>query len=159
MNTQPSEHDPKYQLTFRAWNCYWIEYINEVFNRRIDTTINALMLILGAFVSMNSSFSWLFGGIIAVLSGCRIAWNFGKKAGVSKQQMQRYAAILDDAHKLSVEELSARLSLISEFDGAVMECMDNPARNKASIAMGYTPKEHLNFPEKLIALLTIGIPR
>lgn len=159
MNAQPTKNDPKYQLTFRAWNSYWLEYINEVFNRRMDTVTNALLLILGASVFADSAYSWLFGGIIATLSGCRIAWRFGQRSEASKQQAQRYAAILDNAQDLSIEEISARLSMISEFDGTVMECMDNPARNKASIAMGFKPKEHLNIPEKLIALLTIGIPR
>lgn len=145
MNTQPTERNPKHDLVFRAWNCYWIEYINEVFNRRMDTVINALMLILGASVFTNNTFSWLFGGIIAILSGCRIAWNFGKRAEASKQQVQRYAKLLSDTEKLNVDELAARLSMIEEFDGTVMECMDNPARSKASISMGLKHREHLNF--------------
>ncbi|EEX2875348.1 hypothetical protein PVO54_001731 [Enterobacter hormaechei] len=159
MNTQPTEHDPKHDLVFRAWNSYWLEHISEAFNRRMDTIINALMLILGASVFANSVFSWLFGGIIAILSGCRIAWHFGQRAEAAKQQARRYCELLDNVHKLSVDEIAARLSMIEEFDSIVMECMDNPARSKACISMGLKHREHLNFPEKLIALLTVGIPR
>jgi hypothetical protein len=159
MNTQPTEDDPKHILIFRAWNSYWLEHISEAFNRRVDTVINALMLILGASVFANSDFSWLFGGIIAILSGCRIAWHFGQRAGAAKQQAKRYSVLLDNANKLSVDEIAARLAMIEEFDSTVMECMDNPARNKACISMGLKHREHLNLPEKLIALLTVGIPR
>ena len=159
MNTQPTEYQKRFALIFRIWNSYWLERIGEIFNRRIDTVLNAIVLILGASVFANSSFSWLFGGVIAILSGCRIAWHFGERAEAAKQQTRRYSALIDDIHKLSTDEIAARLSMIEEFDSIVMECMDNPARNKACISMGIESREHLNFPEKLIALLTVGIPR
>ncbi|EAN0852642.1 hypothetical protein D7C21_14940 [Salmonella enterica] len=159
MTTQPTERDPMHDLVFRIWNSYWLERIAEVFNRRIDTAINALMLILGASIFANSQFSWLCGGIIAILSGCRIAWNFGQRAEAAKQQLRRYASLLDDIQKLDIDEISGRLSMIEEFDSIVMECMDNPARSKASISMGLKHRERLSFSEKLIAIITVGIPR
>ncbi|HIH5186992.1 TPA: hypothetical protein ACYR8L_003435 [Citrobacter freundii] len=159
MSNQPTERNPKHDLTFRVWNSYWLECIAEKFNRRIDTIINAIMLILGATVFAGSEFSWLSGGIVAILSGCRIAWNFGQRAEAAKQQTRRYAAILDDAHKLTTDELAARLSMIEEFDSIVMECMDNPARSKASISMGMKHRESLHLSEKIIAAITVGIPR
>lgn len=159
MNTQPTEHDKIHDLVFRAWNSYWLEHISEAFNRRTDTLINALMLALGASVFANSALSWLCGGVIAILSACRIAWNFGQRAEAAKQQAKRYSTLLDGIHDLNANEIAARLSMIEEFDSTVMECMDNPARSKACISMGLKHREHLNFPEKLIALLTIGIPR
>ncbi|ENO0609953.1 hypothetical protein ACKEUS_17295 [Yersinia enterocolitica] len=69
MNKQPTEHE----IRFRIWCSYWLEVMTETVNRRIDTLINAITLILGASIFATSSFSWLFGAIIAVLSGCRIA--------------------------------------------------------------------------------------
>lgn len=159
MNNQHTVRNPKHDLTFRIWNSYWLECITEKFNRRIDTVINATMLILGASVFAGSQFSWLSGGFIAILSGCRIAWNFGQRAEAAKQQARRYSMLLNDIDKSSTDELAVRLSMIEEFDSIVMECMDNPARSKASISMGLTHRESLRFAEKLIAVLTVGIPR
>lgn len=159
MNTQPTEQNAAHELTFRIWNSYWLERIAEIFNRRTDTVINALMLILGASVSVNSQFSWLFGLLVAILSGCRIAWRFGQRAEAAKQQARRYAVLIDELPKLTANEVAARLSMIEEFDSIVMECMDNPARSKASISMGLKHREHLCFSEKLISLFTVGIPR
>lgn len=158
MNNQPTERNPKHDLVFRIWNSYWLECIAEKYNRRIDTVINAIMLILGASVFAGSQFSWFSGGVIAILSGCRIAWNFGQRAEAAKQQARRYAVLLDEANKLSIDELAGRLSMIEEFDSIVMECMDNPARSKASISMGLNHRESLCLSEKLIAMLTVGIP-
>lgn len=155
MNNQQTEHD----LAFRIWNSYWLECIAEKFNRRIDTISNAIMLILGASIFTGSQFSLLFGGVVTVLSGCRIAWNFGQRAEAAKQQARRYAGLLDEIGKLTVDELAARLSMIEEFDSIVMECMDNPARSKASISMGLKHRESLRFSEKLISAITVGIPR
>lgn len=159
MSKQPTERDPMHDLQFRAWNSYWLECIAEKFNRRIETIINAVILILGASVFVNSQFSWLAGGVVAILSGCRIAWNFGQRAEAAKQQARRYSLIIDETSKISVDEFAARLSMIEEFDSVVMECMDNPARNKASISMGLKHRETLQFSEKLISAMTVGIAR
>lgn len=159
MNNQPTDRDAMHGLVFRVWNSYWLERITEAFNRRIDTIINAVTLILGASVFVNSHLSWLFGGIISVLSGCRIAWHFAQRAEAAKQQVRRYSLLLDDIHKLSFDETSARLSMIEEFDSVVMECMDNPARSKAGVSMGINHRESLSPSEKLISLITVGIPK
>ncbi|KNA29564.1 hypothetical protein ACO03_11740 [Pantoea ananatis] len=159
MNNQPTEREAMHGLVFRVWNSFWLERIAEIFNRRIDTIINALMLILGASVFVHTHLSWIFGGVIAVLSGCRIAWNFAERAEAAKQQVRRYAILLGDIHRLGSDEISARLSMIEEFDSIVMECMDNPARSKASISMGIKHRESLSLSEKFISLITVGIPK
>lgn len=156
---QPTDTDTKYQLTFRAWNSYWLECIAERFNRRLDTIFNAMTLIFGASIFAGSDWGWFFGGAIAVFSGCRIAWNFSQRAEAAKQQARRYSILLDEIDQLSADEISARLSIIEEFDSIIMECMDNPARNKACIAMGNNHRESLQITEKLMAALTVGIPR
>lgn len=159
MNKQPTERDPVHDLTYRIWNSYWLECINGAFNRRVDMTTNAAILILGSTVFVNSHLSWLFGGIIAILSGIRIVWQFGQKSEAAKQQARRYSVLIDELPKLSLDEIAARLSMIEEFDSVVMECMDNPARSKASISMGMAHRESLSVYEKIIAFLTVGIPR
>ncbi len=61
MNRQPTENhaERRHEVMFRLWNSYWIEHISEVFNRRMDTVINAVILTSGATVFAGSNFSWL----------------------------------------------------------------------------------------------------
>lgn len=65
-------------LYHRIWYRYWLEVMTETINRRVDTMTNATNLVLGAVIFAASDLSWLFGGIIAIFSGSRIAWQFGK---------------------------------------------------------------------------------
>lgn len=159
MSNQTTQQNINHDLTFRIWNSYWLECITEKFNRRIDTVMNATMLILGTAIFMDSPFSGLSGASIAILSGCRVAWNFGQRAEAARQQARRYSLLIKDIEKSSTGEITARLSTIEEFDSIVMECMDNPARSKASISMGLSHRESLHFSEKLIAVITVGIPK
>ncbi|WP_285280040.1 hypothetical protein, partial [Escherichia coli] len=111
MNRQPTENHPerRHEVMFRLWNSYWIEHISEVFNRRMDTVINAVILTSGATVFAGSNFSWLLGGIVAVLSGCNIAWKFGRRAHAAKEQAHRYNVLITESDGLSTEVLLARL--------------------------------------------------
>lgn len=154
MNEQPTVHD----VLFRIWCSYWLEDMTFKLNDRIDTAINALLLIFGASVFAQSHFSGLFGAMIAVLSGIRVAWHFGRRAESARQQKKRYSTLIDEAPKLTADELGARLATIEEFDSVALNCMNNPARNRASIAMALKHRERLSGMEKFIAMLTGGIP-
>jgi len=154
MTEQPTEHD----LQFRIWYSYWLEMMVATSNRRVDTVINTVMLVLGSGVFVQSQLSWLFGGVIAVLSGCRIAWKFAQKAEAAAQQARRYSALIDVMAGLGVDEICQRLSMIQEFDSQVLGSMVKPARQKACIAMGLAHRETLSFTEKVTAALTGGIP-
>ncbi|HEJ1074325.1 TPA: hypothetical protein SLP25_005053 [Serratia marcescens] len=76
MAQQPTE----YTLRFRIWYGYWLEVMTATINRRIDLTANAVMLILGAGIFANSALSQLFGAIVAIISGIRVAFQHGKKS-------------------------------------------------------------------------------
>lgn len=155
MSEQPTE----YGVKFRIWNSFWLERMTETFNRRMDVWINAVLCILGASVFMQSHLSWLFGGIVAIFSGIRIAWSFGGKAEAAKQQAKRYSSLINDIHKLDVDEMLARLVMLEEFDSAVLISMDNAARNRACLALSQPMCERLTRWEKFIAMLSGGIPR
>lgn len=154
MNKQPT----KYEYHFRIWYCYWLETMTETLNRRIETIMNAIMLILGAMVSGAHHFSWLFGIIIAVLSGCRVAWQFGKKAEAARQQAKRYGVLAHEMGTLEPAEIKARLGMIEEFDSAPLSSLFNPARNRACISLNNRHREHLTLIEKLTSLLGGGVP-
>lgn len=161
MNRQPTENhaERRHEVMFRLWNSYWLEHISEVFNRRMDTVINAVILTSGATVFAGSNFSWLLGGIVAVLSGCNIAWKFGRRAQAAKEQAHRYNVLITESDGLSTEVLLARLVEIEKQDSPVLQCMDNPARNKACAALGLNHRESLSLSEKIIASLTVGASR
>ncbi|WP_337039877.1 hypothetical protein [Serratia marcescens] len=155
MSEQPTE----YGVKFRIWNSFWLERMTETLNRRMDVWINAALFILGVSVFLQSQLSWLFGGIVAVFSGVRVACDFGGKAEAAKQQGKRYSSLINDIHKLSIDEILARLVMIEEFDSVALISMDNAARNRACLALGQPMCERLTRWEKFIAMLSGGIPR
>ncbi|MBQ4791067.1 hypothetical protein WCT78_20115 [Pectobacterium versatile] len=155
MNKQPTE----YEVHFRIWYSYWLERMTETLNRRIDVSINAITITLGSAIFATSHFSWLFGGIIAVLSGFRIAWQYGQKAESAKQQVKRYSALIDDLPTITIDETRARLAMLEEFDSAALNSLCNPARNGASISLKHKHRETLSFAEKTISLLAGSTPR
>ncbi|HEN3479442.1 TPA: hypothetical protein U5D84_001086 [Yersinia enterocolitica] len=154
MNKQPTEHE----IRFRIWCSYWLEVMTETVNRRIDTLINAMTLILGASIFATSNFSWLFGAIIAVLSGCRIAWQFSRKAESARQQAKRYSGLIDALPNLSIDEAKARLSMLEEFDSTILSSLNNPARNRASISLEMKHREQLSISERVISWIAGGTP-
>ncbi|CTT86632.1 TPA: hypothetical protein ACI7JC_000957 [Escherichia coli] len=160
MGNQPSENNAarRHEVMYRLWNSYWLEHIVEVFNRRMDTVINAVILTLGATVFADSNFSWLLGGIVAVLSGCNIAWKFGQRAEAAKAQAHRYSVLISESGNLSTEDVLNRLLETEKQDSPVIEGMDAVARNKASASMGLKHRDQLSLPQKIIALLTVGNP-
>ncbi|WP_262215466.1 hypothetical protein [Serratia ficaria] len=156
MTKQPTE----YGLRFRIWYSYWLEIMTETINRRIDIITNAVTLILSATIFTASEFSWLFGGIIAILSGCRIAWQFGKKAEAARQQGKRYLSLINEIHNLSVDETLARINVLEEFDSHALSSLFNPARNRAMISLGKEKHhEKLSVVERLVSGLAGGVPR
>ncbi|EOS4318697.1 hypothetical protein HIU27_RS10930 [Escherichia coli] len=163
MNKKPTENEirERHDLMFRLWNSYWLEYIAHVFNRRIDTAINAVILISGATVFSDSNFGWLLGGVVAVLGGCNIAWKFGQRAQAAKEQAHRYNVLISESESANPgnDVVLKKLLEIEVHDSPVLECMDKPARNKACMSMGLKHRDHLSFSQKLVALLTVGIPR
>ncbi|OVZ93397.1 hypothetical protein CBW54_02465 [Yersinia kristensenii] len=152
---EPTEHD----VRFRIWYSLWLEEMTETLNRRLDTFINAVTLTLGASIFAASHFSWLFGGVIAVLSGCRVAWQFGRVAGSARQQRRRYAVLADDAATLDVTEMRGRLAMLEEFDSPVLGGLKNPAWHRACISLNIKNNEKLTYMEKVISWLAGGIPR
>ncbi|MGJ3447404.1 hypothetical protein [Enterobacter sp. PTB] len=154
MNKQPTEYD----YHFRIWYCYWLETMTETLNRRIETIMNAIMLFLGALVSGTHHFSWLFGIIIAILSACRVAWQFGKKAEAARQQAKRYGVLAHEMDELDLSEVKARLSMIEEFDSVTLNSLFNPARNRACISLNNNHRESLTVMEKFTSLLGGGVP-
>ncbi|MEC5343385.1 hypothetical protein ABRZ24_12360 [Brenneria populi] len=155
MNKQPTEHE----IHFRIWYSYWLEHMTETLNRRIDMFTNAIILTLGSAIFATSHFSWLFGGIIAVLSGFRIAWQYGQKAAAAKQQAKRYAALIDEIPNIAIDETRERLAMLEEFDSVAINSLRNPARNGASVSLSLKHREPLSFAEKAVSLLAGGTPR
>ncbi|MFP9230162.1 hypothetical protein [Pectobacterium cacticida] len=155
MEKQPTEHDVMFQLHYS----YYLEVMTEILNRRVDTAINAVILTLGAAVFANSSYGRLFGGIVAVLTGFRIACKFSQKAANAKAQTLRYSRLIDDAHGLTPSDISHRLSTLEEFDSDTLSSLLNPARQRAIIKMGLPNSESLSLFEKLMAFLAGGIPK
>ncbi|PWC10908.1 hypothetical protein B4923_15465 [Brenneria roseae subsp. americana] len=155
MNKQPTEHE----IHFRIWYSYWLERMTETLNRRIDMFTNAIILTLGAAIFATSHFSWLFGGIIAVLSGFRIAWQYGKKAEAAKQQAKRYASLIDNLPGITIDEIREKLKMLEEFDSVALNSLCNPARNGASISLRLKYREPLSFIEKAVSLLAGSTPR
>ena len=133
--------------------------MTETLNRRTENAMNASMLILGAVVSSSNHFSWLLGIIIAILSGCRVAWQYGKKAEAARQQAKRYGKLADSMHDLSLPEIKARLEMIEEFDSIPLSSLFNPARNRACISLNNRHRERLSANEKIISFLSGGIPQ
>ncbi len=125
----------------------------------MDTVINAVILTSGATVFAGSNFSWLLGGIVAVLSGCNIAWKFGRRAQAAKEQAHRYNVLITESDGLSTEVLLARLVEIEKQDSPVLECMDNPARNKACAALLVLIIANLSHsPKKSLPALRLALP-
>lgn len=155
MKNQPTEYDYHY----RIWYCYWLEIMTETINRRTETAMNATMLILGAVVSGSNQFSWLLGIVIAILSGCRVAWQYGRKAEAARQQAKRYGKLADSMHELTLTEIKARLDMIEEFDSIPLCSLFNPARNRACISLNIRHRERLSSHEKFISFLSGGTPQ
>ncbi|WP_406706310.1 hypothetical protein [Sodalis sp.] len=156
MSKQPAEHT----LRYRIWYSYWLEVMTETINRRVDTVTNAASLILSAAIFSASDLSWLFGGIIAILSGSRIAWQFGKKAEAARQQNKRYRTLINEMHSLSIDEMQARINTLEEFDSPALSCLLNPARNRATISLGLDKKhmEKLSITERAVSGFACGVP-
>ncbi|CAJ0995252.1 hypothetical protein SODG_002744 [Sodalis praecaptivus] len=156
MSNQPTEHT----LRYRIWYSYWLKVMTETLNRRVDTMTNAASLVLGAVIFAASDLSWLFGGIIAILSGSRIAWQFGKKAEAARQQNKRYRTLINEMHSLSIDEMQASINTLEEFDSPALSCLFNPARNRATISLGLDKKhmEKLSITERAVSGLAGGVP-
>ncbi|HAU4403173.1 TPA: hypothetical protein ACQVJ5_003671 [Serratia marcescens] len=156
MAQQPTE----YALRFRIWYSYWLEVMTETINRRIDLTANAVMLILGAGIFANSGLSQLFGAIVAIISGIRVAFQHGKKSEAARQQAKRYLSLINEMHNLSVDEMNARVNMLEEFDSNALSSLFNPARNRAMISLGKKKHhEKLSIVERLVSALAGGVPR
>lgn len=154
MNNAPTD----YEIHFRVWYSYWLEVMTATINRRIDTLTNALTLILGASVFASSEYSSLFGGAIAILGGCRIAWQFGQKAESARQQSRRYKGLLDQYSQSDISAIISSLSVIEEFDSAALSSLFNPARNRACVSLGLKHREKLTLTEKIISFTAGGNP-
>ncbi|CAE1145034.1 MULTISPECIES: hypothetical protein [Serratia] len=156
MTKQPTEYD----LRFRIWYGYWLEVMTETINRRIDISSNAVMLILGAGIFVNSDLSQLFGAIVAVISGIRVACQHGKKAEAARQQSKRYLSLINEMHNLSVDEMISRVNMLEEFDSNALSSLFNPARNRAMISLGKKKHhEKLSIKERMVSCLAGGVPR
>ncbi|SMG61874.1 hypothetical protein [Cedecea sp. NFIX57] len=155
MSGQPTRNE----IYFRIWYSYWLEVMTETFNRRLDNSIHALLLTLGALVSVTHQPGWVFGIIIAALSACQVAWQYGKQGEAARQQARRYVKLIGQMHSLSPQEILDHLDVIEEFDSTAQSSLFNSARNRTFISLNMRHREKLTLWEKFISSIAGGIPR
>ncbi|WP_370558571.1 hypothetical protein NMD70_09735 [Edwardsiella tarda] len=150
---------PSNEQLFILNYCHYLEAMTEILNRRCERTICFFQFLLGSAVFAQSSYGWLFGGLVATCAAITYAWNPGKIAANARKQAFRYQQLLNEVNNLTSEELQQKTELIEQDDSSVCNLLLNPARCRAYISLGWPCPEKLTTIEKIIATWAGGIPR
>lgn len=153
MNKQPT-HD----LIFDIHYSYHLETMTAILNRRLDRAICFSQLLLGSAVFASSAYGWLLGLLIAVLAAFQFSFKPGEAAGQARAQAFRYQQLLAEIGKISQEEAEQKRLKLEEQDSPVLSSLFNPARQRATNALGYDHKETFSRGEKFFAWLAGGVP-
>lgn len=157
MNKSPSD-DLIFEINYNAH----LARMTETLNGRIDKFCCFVQVLLGATIFAQSSYGWLFGIIIAIMSAFQLAYKPGEAAGNSKVQALRYQQLADELTLLSGEMIRAKRDKIEEQDTAPLTSLFNPARKRTSIALYGKDVESgykLTFQERIFSGIAGGIPK
>lgn len=148
------------QIIFDINYSHYVEKTFSIVMSRIDKLISVVLMILGLalFAPFNNNFA--FGLLVAVLSAVQFTYQFGKQAGISQNQAQKYLTLMTEESRFKDEDLLINLVELQKNDSSVWGVCESIAYKKAALKLGLVDETpDLSTQEKLFAVISGGIPK
>ncbi|MBG5896022.1 hypothetical protein I5E15_05465 [Providencia stuartii] len=123
-------------VSFHAFNCYFMENMTAVFYNRVDKFCIFMQLLLGSAVMADFMNMKLIGLIIAIIAAYQFSCNPANIANSAKQQAVRYSEIIHDLPTSNDFEIQKKLKALEKKDSVILLSIRNGSYIQSSIATG-----------------------
>lgn len=150
MTTKISKFDIEYT--------YWLEDMHDTFWRRIDSSINIALIVLGTSVAASLQLDLLVGLSIAIIAAINVVVQPLRKSLQARSQTEKFGKLLNVMDNTEAEEFNKMVSVNSENSSDVIGALAALAYNRTAIRLELKPNHEYTLFDKLVGRFIGDLP-
>ncbi|MBV7694095.1 hypothetical protein KV701_20490, partial [Limnobaculum sp. M2-1] len=111
-------------IIFELNHSYYLEKMHATLFGRIDRFLYLIIIFLGASVFASFKGTFVFGGLIALVSALSFVYQFGKASAYADDRSKKYLLLIRKAPDLDDKPLKEELIKLEDFDSKVWHSLE-----------------------------------